>query len=651
MLDRCTVSAFLFAAQPMRKRKTLSRSLRTRREPALGRRMVPRPASHPLSSFVLSADRKETGFDLAKLEKRLRYRFGRYPELAKLAFLHPAGPKEGQNERRLNNERLEFLGDAILSAIIADNLYRQLPESQEGELSVVRAAVVSREACARYFVKLDLLGFLDFGPVSPKVHQQLARTRNIRANAFEAILGAIYLDGGYEAAMRFFLMHFADDLLQNQAHPAPNYKSTLQEWASQQKNAILDPPQYELVKKSGSAHNPLFHIRLSLRMRVAPKSLECHGSGRTKRQAEQAAAKALLSQLGITVERPILKGMEQASLGRGLQATVDVNSAAPSEVSSKHSSMSTTTMTSATPGIHKLVSAQRGSQTAESRRNTIDAVRRSTDLELVVSAAYGGSSATLADICALFSKTYTIPVAMSCLSHFAIMGSAMTNADGIPRSLFEQLVWAVLLDRSMLTLVDDGPLVTEEERLPSGQRMLRLYSQSAGSGDAPLLESLALGAESANFFFARRVVVPRSEKTTAMGMFVRFHGCLVPERNCLDGSFIANDITQAWLTALVATVALMFETEGGSRSLDEHDAGEASPMASHSSWTRLYLRNAVQDWSKSPTAGNLARLRLGCARALHEIHGHGLLYWENLNESMSVHASMLVQFARIWLRL
>ncbi len=634
----------------MKKRKVSSNPARgvQRQWPAL---RPPQTAAHPSApSLTLSGSQAERAFNLAGLEKRLCYRFGRYPELARLALLHPAVSREDHSERRPNNERLEYLGDAILSAIVADSLYRQLPGSPEGELSKLRAAIVSREACETYFVKLDLVEFLDFGPVPTKVHKQLARTRNIRANAFEAILGAIYLDGGYEAAMAFFLTHFAEDLLRSQAHPAPNYKSSLQEWASQQKNTVLEPPSYELVKRSGTAHSPVFHVRVSMRMQTHQKPLVCHASNQTKRQAEQLAAKAMLRQLGVVVEQSTRKGMETATAIPTVRSSMKKKMVAYPASSSEEISTSRSTTNAASSSNNLLVPRNRQGN-GRDLRSTVDAVRRSTDLELVLSAAYGGKAASLADLCEWFPDAYPIPVAIACLSHFAIIGSAMANADGLPQPLFEQLVWAVVLDRSILTLADDSVLITREERLPSGQRMLRLDSQSAGGSDAPPLESLALGAEYANFFVARRVVVPRSEKTTTMGMFVRFHGSLVPEKNCLDGRFVDNDATQAWLTALVATVALMIEAEMRDEAAPHQDTDETEMTCSHAAWTRAYIREAIREWSTSPSTDKLAKLRLGCARVLHAINNYGLLHWRHHNASACVYASMLVQFARIWLHL
>jgi ribonuclease-3 len=642
MPRRSRTAAFTVAGSVGRRVNALpTRKRRRRTAPATAPEASSRALLVPVRHLSLCGCVKHPDFNLANLEQRLRYRFSRYPELAKLAFSHPASSNGDGHQRLLNNERLEFLGDAILSAVVADSLYRQLPEAREGELSVIRAAVVSREACAKYFARLGLEEFLEFGPVPPPVYERLSRTQNIRANAFEAILGAIYIDGGYEAALEFFLMHFAEDLIHKQIHPVPNYKSVLQEWASQQKEVVTELPSYEILKKSGAAHSPHFDVRVCMRVRGAPEPIECLGSGRTRKQAEQVAAKALLQLMGVPIDRNEPRDSQHEAASALVEATAPLLGSAAGTMHPSRLSHSNGQQTSS-------AREQRVLWDGRQRRQSIDDVRRSTDLEMVIPAAYGGAAASLATVCQWIADAYTVPVAMACLSHFALTGSIAANQTWMQHPLIPQLIWAVVLDRSLLTLADDAPVETVQEMLPSGQRMIRVYSSSDAGDGALQLDPLAPGAESANFFVARRLVVPRSEKTLSMGMFVRFQGCLVPQRNDFETDFISDDITQAWLTALVATVALMFVNESSSAL---ETAERTEPTVPHSHWTGTFVREAVQEWSDAPGERALARLRLACSRILQELSGYGLLRWNRRNRVLSLHASLLLQFARTWLLL
>ena len=190
-----------------------------------------------------------------------------------------------------NNERMEFLGDAILSYIISIELYRRFPRATEGELSRLRASLVKGDTLAKLANSITLGEFLAMG--SGELKSGGYRRDSIQADAFEAIIGAIYLDGGLDEASRF-VHRFLDKKL---AACDPNKvlkdpKTRLQEYL-QAKNAAL--PGYDVVETHGKAHNQTFKI--SCRIEEVPDV--SYGEGTSRRKAEQAAATAMLEKLGL----------------------------------------------------------------------------------------------------------------------------------------------------------------------------------------------------------------------------------------------------------------------------------------------------------------------------------------------------------------
>ena len=188
-----------------------------------------------------------------------------------------------------HNERLEFLGDAILSFVIADALYRRYPDLEEGELSRVRAGLVNGVMLASIAQRFELGHYLILG--QGEIKSGGRERESILADAVEAIIGAVYLDAGMAEArqliMRFFEDHCFDDLMSAKLKKDP--KSALQEWLQARKYPL---PIYE-SETSGEAHAQTFDVTC----RVEGLSNSTHGQSHSRRRAEQQAAAALLKLL------------------------------------------------------------------------------------------------------------------------------------------------------------------------------------------------------------------------------------------------------------------------------------------------------------------------------------------------------------------
>jgi ribonuclease-3 len=182
------------------------------------------------------------------------------------------------------NERLEFLGDRVLGLVIAEALLAAFPDENEGALAARLAALVSAPALARV---ADGFGLAQFIKVAPGQRAD-DRTTAVLADACEAVIGALYLDGGLGIAARFINDHWAA-LIREDVRPPKDAKTTLQEWAQ---GRGLPLPVYRTITESGPAHAPHFVMEVAIEGFPAAQ-----GEGRTKRGATQAAAAALLARL------------------------------------------------------------------------------------------------------------------------------------------------------------------------------------------------------------------------------------------------------------------------------------------------------------------------------------------------------------------
>jgi ribonuclease III len=217
----------------------------------------------------------------AALEKRLGHQFAD-PRLLEQALTHRSRGAD-------NNERLEFLGDGVLGCAMADELYARFPQLSEGKLTRLRASLVREEALAEVANTLGLGAFLRLGEGELAAGPE--PRPSILADALEALLGAVFLDAGYDAARKTVLAAFGPLIERlDPERPAKDAKTRLQE-VLQAKHRRL--PQYEVVAVTGEAHRQAFVVECS----VAELDLRAKGSGTSRQRAEQQAAKAMLEKL------------------------------------------------------------------------------------------------------------------------------------------------------------------------------------------------------------------------------------------------------------------------------------------------------------------------------------------------------------------
>lgn len=226
--------------------------------------------------------------DLSKLESILGVTFANQNYLLS-AITHRSYLNEHREAAQEHNERLEFLGDAVLELVVTDYLFRKYPEKPEGELTAVRAALVNTVSLAESSQKL---GINDFMLMSRGEAKDTGRARQyILANAFEAMIGAIYLDQGYEAAERFIsgqIFPKTDRIVEKRLWQDP--KSRFQELAQ---DRVSITPSYELIAQEGPDHDRTFTIGIYLRNEKIAE-----GKGRSKQEAEQDAAERAIEQKG-----------------------------------------------------------------------------------------------------------------------------------------------------------------------------------------------------------------------------------------------------------------------------------------------------------------------------------------------------------------
>jgi ribonuclease-3 len=223
---------------------------------------------------------------LPQIERSLGYVF-RNQNLILSAFVHRSFINEHKELELQHNERLEFLGDSVLNLLIAEFLYKELPDTSEGELSQLRAHLISSTSCISF---INILGIEEYILVGRGEQINTGRGKHsIIADLFEAILGAIYLDSGLESVKYFFLEHLSERLKEMLKNPKLNFKAVLQEFVQKTKRSI---PQYHVVKESGPDHEKQFEIGVYVEGEVVAA-----GYGSSKKEAEQDAAKKALIKL------------------------------------------------------------------------------------------------------------------------------------------------------------------------------------------------------------------------------------------------------------------------------------------------------------------------------------------------------------------
>jgi ribonuclease-3 len=218
--------------------------------------------------------------------KSMKNIFGFYPEnifLYKLALRHKSTDKQTFNGLRLNNERLEFLGDAIIDAIVADYLFKKFPMKEEGFLTETRSKIVSRQQLNKLSQKIGINSLISTG-------NEAFHFKSINGDAFEALIGAIYLDKGYQFAYnilvnRIINIHLDIDNLVNTDF---NFKSRLIEWGQKEKHSVV----FSIANESGASHQKLYEIEVLIDNEVMGSAEDFSIKG-----AEQLAAEKVLLKL------------------------------------------------------------------------------------------------------------------------------------------------------------------------------------------------------------------------------------------------------------------------------------------------------------------------------------------------------------------
>jgi len=230
--------------------------------------------------------KKENMTDYFELEEKLEYKFDN-PLLLKEALSHSSFVNEQDKYPLNNNQRLEFLGDSVLSFVISDILMLKYPELNEGELSKKRASLVNESALAKIAKEIDLGKYiiLGKGETNTKGHKK----KSILSDTFEAVIAAVYKDKGIFAVFDFIKNRFSK-LIEASEKPAfkQDYKTVIREYAQSEIGII---PEYEVIEETGPAHNKEFKVVLKF------GEFRTEGVGKSKKEAAQKAAQSAVEQV------------------------------------------------------------------------------------------------------------------------------------------------------------------------------------------------------------------------------------------------------------------------------------------------------------------------------------------------------------------
>lgn len=212
------------------------------------------------------------------IEAKLGYVF-RDRSLLSLAFTHRSYVNESRHTCS-HNERLEFLGDSVLGVIIAEHLYTHFPSTPEGDLSYLRSRLVDANSCAVYIQKLNLSQYILLGK-GERMNDGRGR-ESIMADLLEAIIGAIYLDGGLSAAKKFLFQNFSAEIESIIKTPLQNWKALLQDYCQKK---LQCTPIYKVMEETGPDHQKVFAVSVMVQDQHLGQ-----GKGESKKIAQQAAA-------------------------------------------------------------------------------------------------------------------------------------------------------------------------------------------------------------------------------------------------------------------------------------------------------------------------------------------------------------------------
>lgn len=221
--------------------------------------------------------------DWDELEEKINYRF-KNEEFLEEALSHSSYVNEHPEEDLRSNERLEFLGDAVLNLVVGELLMKHFTDVPEGNLSRMRANLVNEVQLAKLAKKIELGKFLRLG--KGEIQSKGQEKKSILADAFEALIAAIYLDGGLKSAFKFIQSSFSS-LIDSKSKAIPNfdYKSKLQEIVQMSHKVT---PVYQVVREMGPDHDKTFLVQINL------QDLTTQGIGKSKKMAEQDAARKAL---------------------------------------------------------------------------------------------------------------------------------------------------------------------------------------------------------------------------------------------------------------------------------------------------------------------------------------------------------------------
>jgi len=221
---------------------------------------------------------------LNSIEGRIGHKFAKRTLLA-TAFTHVSALNPAKRHRADSYQRMEFLGDHVLGLVVSDMLYQAFPRADEGELSKRLADLVRKETCADVAKSLGLGEDIKLGAVG-KPSAEARLRESVLGDICEAVIGAIYIDGGYPAASAFVEKHWTERMHKHR-RPMRDAKTALQEWAQ---SKGLPTPVYREVERTGPHHDPQFRVAVSL-----PGLDLAEGLGGSKRAAEKSAALAMLA--------------------------------------------------------------------------------------------------------------------------------------------------------------------------------------------------------------------------------------------------------------------------------------------------------------------------------------------------------------------
>jgi ribonuclease-3 len=224
---------------------------------------------------------------MEKLQKTINYTF-KNQDYLKEALTHSSYANEHKSKKIRCNERLEFFGDSILSLIVSEYIYINCPDFPEGDLTKLRASLVCEESLFKFAKQINLGSSLILS--KGELNNRGAQRPSILSDAFEALIAALYLDGGKSVAQDFVLGFVIPEIKNYKKHPAQDYKTTLQEIIQKNPGELLE---YVLVGESGPDHNKHFVVEVHLNSNVIGK-----GGGKSKKQAEQQAAREALELMG-----------------------------------------------------------------------------------------------------------------------------------------------------------------------------------------------------------------------------------------------------------------------------------------------------------------------------------------------------------------